>query len=155
MTDSNVEHILCAVRGTPESRATVTEAINIALEDDARLTFVYVVDAEFKARTTVSGPLSVIYRELVNMSEFLMLILCDRAQRRGVSQVDFMIREGNVRRQLRQVVAETKAEVLVLGTPARGPGKATFKEAEFDAFVAELEQLRPLRLVLVPSTPSQ
>lgn len=155
MTEPKVEHILCAVRGTPESRTTVTEAINMALEAGARLTFVYVVDAEFKARTTVSSPLSVIYGELVSMSEFLMLILADRAQRRGVSQVDFIIREGNVRRQLCQVVTETDAEVLVMGTPARGPGTATFKVTEFDAFVAELKQLRPLRVVLIPSAPTE
>jgi nucleotide-binding universal stress UspA family protein len=127
----------------------------MALEAGARLTFAYVVDAEFKARTTASGRLSVIYSELVSMSEFLMLILCDRARRRGVSQVDFVIREGNVRRQLRQVVAETDAELLVLGVPARGPGKATFKMAEFEAFVDELKQLRPLRVVLIPSHPTE
>jgi nucleotide-binding universal stress UspA family protein len=155
MTEPKIEHILCAVRGTPESRTTVTEAINLALEAGARLTFAYAVDAEFKARTTGGSSLSVIYGELVSMSEFVMLILCDRAQRRGVSQVDFIIREGNVRRQLCQIVAETDAEVLVMGTPARGPGTATFKAAEFDAFVAELKQLRPLRVVLIPSAPTE
>ena len=45
------DHIVCAVRGSPQSRATVTRAIDLALEHDARLTFFYAVDAEFLART--------------------------------------------------------------------------------------------------------
>ena len=45
-----VEHIVCAVRGSPQSRATVTHAIDLALETNARLTFFYAVDAEFLAQ---------------------------------------------------------------------------------------------------------
>jgi len=48
-----VEHIVCAVRGSPQSRATVTRAIDLAREHDARLTFFYAVDVEFLARTTI------------------------------------------------------------------------------------------------------
>ena len=145
-----VEHIVCAVRGSTQSRATVTHAIDLALEHDARLTFFYVVDAEFAARAAVRSPLRVIYRELVAMSEFTMLILCDRAQRRGVRQVEYLIREGNVQKQLLQFAAETRADVFVVGWPVRGPGRPAFTPKEFESFALELERVAHPRLVRVP-----
>ena len=47
MSEETPKHIICAVRGGPESRETVTQAINLALEYEARLTFLHVLDAEF------------------------------------------------------------------------------------------------------------
>jgi nucleotide-binding universal stress UspA family protein len=128
---------------------TVTCAIDLALDSGGRLTFVYVVDAEFQAYATI-GPLSVVYHELVEMSQFVMLILCDRAQRRGVAHVDYVVREGNVRKQLQRLVAEIQPDVLVLGSPASGPVRPAFKPAEFDSFLAELEKLGHIQVVLAP-----
>ena len=145
-----VEHIICAVWGGPQSRATVTRAIDLALEHDARLTFFYVADAEFQAQAAIGSPISVVYRELVQMAEFSMLILVDRAQRRGVENADFLIREGNVRKQLLQYASETRADLWVMGWPLRGPVRSTFKPEEFDSFVAELDEVAHPRMVLVP-----
>ncbi|MFN2188571.1 MAG: universal stress protein, partial [Candidatus Promineifilaceae bacterium] len=82
MTRGNPQHIICAVRGGPESRETVTQAINLALQYGARLTFLHVLDAQFLEYATI-GPLSVVYNELLEMGKFSMLIISDRAQRRG------------------------------------------------------------------------
>ncbi len=148
MTEQQPKHVLCAVRGGPESRWTITRAIDLALEYGARLTFLRVMDAEFLEHATV-GPLSVVYRELREVAKFALSILCERARRHGVSQVDYVAREGNIRRQLLQVALETPAEVMVLGRPTRGPGRNVFKPAHFDAFVAEIEQEAKLRVVVV------
>jgi nucleotide-binding universal stress UspA family protein len=140
--------IVCAVRGGPESRKTVTHAIDLALQTGASLTFFRVMDAEFLGHATI-GPLSVVYRELGQMAEFAMLILCDRARRRGVTDVDFVVRDGSVRRQLLRLAGETPAEVLVVGRPVRSPGQNVFRPAEFEGFVAELEERGGLRVVTV------
>jgi nucleotide-binding universal stress UspA family protein len=150
MNDKTPRQILCAVRGGPESRDTVSHAIHLALETGARLTFFHVMDAEFLNHATI-GPLSVVYQELAEMGQFTMLILCDRAQRRGVAEVDYIVREGNIRKQLRQVAVETKAEVMVMGRPRRSPGYNVFRSDEVDAFVAELQEEGNLRLLLPPS----
>ncbi len=151
--DSGVpQHILCAVRGGPESRETVTRAIDLALQLGAKLTFFRVMDAEFLNHATV-GPLSVIYRELREVARFAMLILCDRANRRGVTEVDYVVREGDVRAQLRLRAAEARGELLVMGHPTRSPGSNVFKAAELEDFVAELEQAGNLRVTVV--TPSR
>jgi len=148
MVETKPQHIICAVRGGPESRETVTYAVDLALESGAALTFLRIMDAEFLEHATV-GPLSVVYSELQEMGQFAMLILCDRAQRRGVSQVDCVVREGNIRKQLRQFAIETHAEVLVMGRPTRSPGRNVFKPAEIDAFAADLEREANLRIQLV------
>ncbi len=154
MTSSKPQQIICAVRGGPESRATVTRAVDMALDSGARLTFFRVMDAEFLNHATI-GPLSVIYRELSEMAQFTMLILCDRAQRRGVANVDCIVREGNIRKQLLQFAVETNAEVMVMGRPTRSPGSNVFKPAEFDDFVANLEQEARMRVVVVTPSPEK
>jgi nucleotide-binding universal stress UspA family protein len=153
MTTNPPEHIICAVRGGPESRETVTRAIDMALESNARLTFFHVIDAEFMEYATV-GPLSVVYSELVEMSRFAMLILCDRARRRGVMQVDFIVREGSLRKQLHQFAVETNARVMVMGKPIRSPGRNVFRPAEIETYIAELEQAGNLKVVPVTPLPS-
>lgn len=152
MTQQKTTQILCAVRGGPESRETVTHAINMALEMGARLTFFHVLDAEFLNHATI-GPLSVVYQELGEMGKFTMLILCDRAQRRGVEQVDYVVREGNIRKQLYQVAIETRAEIMVIGRPTRSPTRNVFKSGEMEAFAAELAEVGELQPILVPPAP--
>ncbi len=150
MTERNPRHIICAVRGGPESRETVTQAIDLALEYRARLTFLHVLDAEFLEYATI-GPLSVVYHELNEMGTFTMLILTDRAHRRGVEQVDYVMPEGNIRNELTRYANETKAEMMVMGRPTRSPGRNVFKITEFDDFVAELEQEGNLTMIKVPA----
>jgi len=154
MTEVELKQIICAVRGGPESRDTVTHAINLALETGARLTFFHVLDAEFLQYATV-GPLSVVYSELAEMAKFAMLIVCDRARRRGVTQVDYILREGSIARQLLQFAVETHAEVLVIGRPTRSPGRNVFRVEELETLTAELERVGQIRVIQVtPSDPS-
>jgi nucleotide-binding universal stress UspA family protein len=148
MTISKPKHVICAVRGGPESRDTITHAINLALESGAQLTFLSVADAEFLAPATIA-PLSVVYHELIEMSKFAMLILCDRAQRRGVTQVDYKVVEGSIRTQLRQFAIDTQAEVMVMGRPIRSPGSNVFKPALFDTFTAKLAEEATIEIIKI------
>jgi nucleotide-binding universal stress UspA family protein len=143
-------HIVCAVWGSPQSRNTVTRAIDLALEHDAKLTFLYVADAEFQSQAAIGSPLSVVYQQLTQMAEFSMLILCDRAQRRGVQDVEYVIRIGQVHKQLLEYAAETHADVFVMGWPVRDGGRPTFTPADFESFALELERIAHSVLVRVP-----
>ncbi len=148
MTVSDPKHIICAVRGGAESRDTVSRAIQLALDSGARLTFLHVMDAEFLQYAMI-GPLSVVYNELVEMGTFAMIILTDRAQRRGVAEVDYVVLEGNIRKQLLQFAIATRAEVLVMGHPTRSPGRNVFEAGELDKFMAELERDAHIRVIHV------
>jgi nucleotide-binding universal stress UspA family protein len=151
MSPDTVKHIVCAVRGRPESRTTVTRAVDLALEHQAHLTFLHMIDAEFLEHATVA-PLSVVYKELVEMARFAMLILCDRAQRRGVRAVDYIVMEGNIRKQLRQFAIDTQADLMIMGAPTPGPGKNVFKQEELKQFIREMEQESNLRIIQIAPT---
>ena len=146
---NQIKQILCAVRGGPESRETVTYAVDLALETGAKLTFFHAMDAEFLGQAAIARTLSGIYNELVEMGKFTMLILVDRAQRRGVENVDFIIREGNIRKQLMQIASETKAEIMIVGRPTRSPTTNVFKKGEIEAFADELAKEGDLKVVVV------
>jgi nucleotide-binding universal stress UspA family protein len=150
MTHEQITHIICAVRGVPESRETVVNAIDLALEHNARLTFFLVINAEFLAQAApTSTPLRVVYKQLEEMGQFSMLILVDRAQRRGVAQVDHVVRLGDVRAELPQYARETDAEIVVLGRPTGQRRHAVFTPTEFDDFVHGLEEDANVRVVQV------
>jgi nucleotide-binding universal stress UspA family protein len=151
MSARTPRHIICAVRGGRESRETVTRAIDLALEYGTRLTFLHILDAEFLEYATI-GPLRVVYGELREMGEFTMLILVDRATRRGVDRVDFVLPEGNIRSELISYARETKAEMMVIGRPLRTPGRNVFTSTEFDKFVNNLEIEANLTIIKVPET---
>jgi len=150
MKTQSPKHIICAVRGQPHSRETVTRAIDLALEYQARLTFFLVLEAEFMAKAAPTMvPLKGVFRQLEDLGKFAMLILCDRAQRRGVEQVDYLIRTGEIPKQLRQFAIETQAEMMVLGRPKQVSGKSVFTPDEFDCFVEKLERDANIRVVQV------
>jgi nucleotide-binding universal stress UspA family protein len=153
MSPNEVKQIVCAVRGRLESRATVTRAVDLALEYQAHLTFLHVIDAEFLEYATIA-PLSVVYKELTEMARFAMMILCDRAQRRGVSDVNYIVLEGNIRKQLRQFAIDTHADLMVMGAPSPGPGKNVFKQEELNQFIIETEQEGNLGIIQVAFTDS-
>jgi len=141
MNDEGIRHILCAVRGVPKSRETVTKAIDLALENNARLTFMHVADAEF---LTTSGPaiisLQSVYKQLHELGEFTMLVLCDRAQRRGVENVDSIVREGKLISQLKLILAELNPDMLVIGKAAnKAVSTRAIKVEEFEKFIDEIE----------------
>ncbi len=122
-TESNhpirpMNHIVCAVRGQPQSRATVARAMELTLEHGARLTFIHVMDAEFLAHATVGIP-RLMYRELRAMGEFMMEILKEQAKQRGVHEVDAVLLEGRVEEEIPRFLEESGADLLILGAPAR------------------------------------
>ena len=148
MTDLEPKHIICAVRGGAESRETVSRAIDLALTNGARLTFLHVMDADFLQYATI-GTLRVVYSELVEMGTFAMMILRDRAERRGVPNVDYVVQEGNIHKQLLQFAIATQAEVLVMGHPMRSPGRNVFESDELDDFMAEIERVAHIHVIQV------
>jgi nucleotide-binding universal stress UspA family protein len=132
------KHIICAIRCGLGSRETVSRAIDLALEGDARLTLFHVVDAEFLG-AAATDPLQLGFSTLVKMAVSAMLGFCDQAQRRGVIASEAIVREGNICSELRRLAEETEAELLVMGSPRPGSDRNVFGMEEFDMFLAELE----------------
>lgn len=120
MKTKDIQHIICAVRGIPKSRETVTQAIDLALEHNARLTFVHVtnIDLEFLGSASPSmASIRAMQKQMHDLSTFTMVVLCDRAQRRGVQDFDYIVRDGQVFEQLRLILSEAQPDLLVIGKP--------------------------------------
>lgn len=157
MNDKQFKHVLCAVRGGRESRNTVVRAIDLALENGAHLTFFHILDAEFLGAASLTmAPMRRIYQQLREMGEFTMRILCDRAERRGVRKVDYLVESGNIKRLLLRIAVETHADVMVMGRPVRSPGTNVFAESEFEVFARKLqEETDPHIIVVTPDLPDR
>jgi nucleotide-binding universal stress UspA family protein len=142
MNDDKRHHILCAVRSRPSSEQTAARAIELALEQNARLTFFHALETRFLDKLSASSSSRKgAYEELAEMLEFTLSILADQARAKGVKEVDFIIRQGDFREELLQLIREMHMDILVIGRPRRGPGQATFTEVEINAFLAELQAL--------------
>jgi nucleotide-binding universal stress UspA family protein len=142
MPFNQVRHILCAVRGVPQSRATVSKAIDLAIEHQARLTFVHVNNADFlmSAGPTMTS-LPKVKKQIHSLGEFTMLVLCDRAQRRGVENVDYILREGRILPQILETLSEQRPDILVIGRPFETEaGIFSLKESDVENFIREVEE---------------
>jgi nucleotide-binding universal stress UspA family protein len=150
MIEKIIRLIICAVRGIPESRKAVTKAIDLALEHDAKLIFCFVIDVEFIGQSAPTlTTLGAAYEQLENLGEFSMIILTDRAKRRGVEDVEYLIRKGELSAQLFQVVKETEADILVIGRPVPQRSRGVFTPADFDAFIEKIEAETGVQVIQV------
>jgi nucleotide-binding universal stress UspA family protein len=150
MQSRNINRIFCAVRGVPQSRSTVTKAIDLALKYQARLTFIHINNADF---LMAAGPtmtsLPKVIKQMRNLSEFTMVVLCDRAERRGVEEVDYILREGRILPQLYELLADKSPDLLVIGRPVEDrPEISMLKAADIDDFIQDVED--NLDIMVVP-----
>jgi nucleotide-binding universal stress UspA family protein len=122
--------------------------MDLALKAQARLTFLHVVDPGCLDCDEVTKSTAA-YREYMEKAEAAMLALCAQARQRGVIRVNFVLREGDTRRELRQVAVETDAELMVLGHPGLDSEHSIFGESEFHQFLAELDFGGDLRTIQV------
>lgn len=109
-------HIVCAARGGRRIQPSVNRAIELACEENARLTFLYVLDVEF-LKCTMVGHTDMVFEELDKMGEFMMIRLCEFANERGCVSADYVIRHGNIREEIQNYLLEVQPDLLVLGRP--------------------------------------
>ena len=150
MTTQKTRHIICAVRGVPKSRETVTKAIELALEYKARLTFVHVTNVDFlESAMPIMTPVRSVQKQVQDLSEFTMIVLCDRAQRRGVQETDYIVRMGQFYQQLRQILSETQPDIIVVGRPIGNTvDSAMLIPEELTSFLDDVE--KNLNIQVVP-----
>ncbi len=119
-TDVDRSPIVCATRGGGGSRTVRRRAIQLAVEEDRPLVFLYVVDISFAEDMGPglgdTGAPAALYAELKWVGRALLSIAQQQALRVGVN-AEIAIREGAVREQIAQYVSEAGAARLLLGAP--------------------------------------
>jgi nucleotide-binding universal stress UspA family protein len=128
--------ILCATRGGEASYRAQDTAIALAQERGDELLFLYVVDIGFLQKTERAVRPDVVTAEMEKMGEFLLAMAQERAQKQGVA-ASYVLRHGNLRRELKAAAREEVVDLVMLGQPA-GTGSA-FASADLEAFAAEIE----------------
>ena len=141
-------HILCPVRGGPQSAKTVDRAIERALESSADLSFLYIVDVDFLSYATVAR-VRLMVEELIETGRFTLTILSEKARNRGVEQVHSIIREGSIRQVIREVATEVGATLIVIGRPSRGRVANIFSSDNFEPFIRSLEDALSIQVECV------
>lgn len=127
--------ILCATRGGEDSYRTQDAAITLAKERDDTLLFLYVVDLHFLDRTASSMVVDV-EGEVAKMGEFLLLMAKERAAKEGVT-AETLIREGEVREELKKAAHEAGVSLVVLGKPSGN--ESVFQVTGLEAFAADIK----------------
>ena len=138
--------IVCAIRGGPASRPTISRAILLAQEAGQALHFLYVVNLDFLTFTS-STRIHTISEQMSRMGEFILLAAQDAAARQGVT-AEGVVRHGKVGEEIIKLCHELKADYLVLGWPRIGRGETVFTRELLDRFIEQTEQQTGARVVL-------
>jgi len=112
-----MKRILCATRGGDASRKTQDMVIAMALEEEATILFLYVVDVEFLKLTARGVRADTVTTEMEALGEFLLAMACERAAAQGVP-AETCIRHGPLVEALESVVREEGADAIAFGRPA-------------------------------------
>ena len=130
--------IVCAIRGGPDSRPTIAEAIYFAKENHLPIYFLYVVDLNFLTQTS-STRLHTITKEMDQMGEFILLTAQSKAEGEGVS-ASGIVRHGKVSDQIIVLCHEVEANYVFLGRPRAHKGEANvFTHDRLNRFAKNIE----------------
>ena len=138
--------IVCAIRGGPDSQATIAQAIDLAKETSLPLYFLYVVNLDFLAHTT-STRVHTITEQMSQMGEFILLAAQDTAARQGVA-AENLVRHGNISQEIIALCHEITADYVVLGLPKVEQGDIVFTQDLLRQFVEQAEEQIGAKVVL-------
>lgn len=130
--------ILCPTRGGEGSYRTQDAAIAIAKERGDELVFLYVVDLDFLSKTERAVRPDVVAKEMRHMGEFLLSMAQERARNQGV-EAGYILRQGDVRAEVKAAAVEESATLVVLGQAAANEPECAFPPAALVEFAEEIE----------------
>ncbi len=139
--------MLCAIRGGPSSQYTVDHAAALAVQEGLPLTFLYIIDLAFLARST-SSQVGLVTREMTQMAEFILLQAQLRAQSVGVD-TEVAIRRGKVQDEILASCRKMAADILVLGQPAEAHGENIFTTDWLESFSQRVKTECGTRVIVV------
>lgn len=112
--------IVCAIRGGPASKPTISTAIKLALTEDQPIYFLFIVNLDFLLMTS-SSRVQIVSQEMSEMGEFILLTAQAKAESAGAKAIG-VVRHGKVQEQIILQCEEIGAEYVVLGMPRTTEG---------------------------------
>jgi nucleotide-binding universal stress UspA family protein len=139
--------IVCAIRGGPDSQATIAQALALARQTDLPLHFLYVINVDFLSIIGY-GPDPVLLERMRQMGESVLSAAQALAGAKGIVVAEGVVRYGNVEDEIAGLCREHSADYLVLGRPRVGAGEDVFTEASLRQFIERLEARAGVKVVL-------
>jgi K+-sensing histidine kinase KdpD len=143
-TEEYMTGIVCAIRGGPDSQATITQAITLAKEIRARLCFLYVVNLDVLSHT--SSSVHTASEQIHQMGEFILLTAQSLAEAQGVA-TQREVRRGGLGEEIIGLCRELAAEYLILGRP-QSQEENIFTQALLAQFIERTEQHTGAKVIL-------
>jgi nucleotide-binding universal stress UspA family protein len=130
--------ILCPTRGGEGSYRTQDAAIAMAREQGHELVFLYVVDLDFLNKTERAVRPDVVAEEMKHLGEFLLSMAQERARNQGWD-AEYVVREGDVRTEIKAAAVEQEATMVVLGQSTEDDPTCSFDPGMLFKFAEEIE----------------
>ncbi|MBI4766248.1 MAG: universal stress protein [Deltaproteobacteria bacterium] len=130
--------IVCGVTGSEHSMKAAREAARLARENQAELIFVYAADAAFLKGLTVQLTSDFGQKTLEHLGGHILDRAEEIASEQGVPNPKKILRPGSVMEILKQVIAEEKADLLVIGHEERSFFEKILFKGEVEDHVQEL-----------------
>ena len=130
--------ILCPTRGGEGSYRTQDAVIAMAKERGDELVFLYVVDLDFLNKTERAVRPDVVAEEMKHLGEFLLSMAQERARNQGWD-AEYVIREGDVRTEIKAAAVEQEATLVVIGQAREDDPTCAFDPEMLFKFAEEIE----------------
>lgn len=138
--------IVCAIRGGPDSKATIAQAITLAQKTDLLLHFLYVVNLDFLSRVG-SSRVHTISEEMHQMGKFILLTAQATATVQGVT-AQGVVRHGNVGDEIIGLCRELDADYVILGQPQVQGKENVFTKNLLKEFRERIERETGAKVIL-------
>ena len=130
--------IICGVTGSEHSLKAAQEAARLAKENQAELIFIYAVDATFLKGITVQLTTEFAQKTLEHLGGHILDRAEEIAASEGILHPKKILKPGEVLEVLKQVIAEEKADLLVIGHEDRSFFEKILFKGEVEDHVQEL-----------------
>jgi nucleotide-binding universal stress UspA family protein len=138
--------IVCGVTGSAHAQSAALEAAVLAKQHNARLVYVYAVDTTFLRGGIASQ--SGVQDSLVNLGNHILDMAEELAKSQGVTPKK-VVRKGPVMEVLKAVIAEEKADLLMLGHEKRTIFEKALFHGEVEDHVKELQEQTGINVKVV------
>lgn len=121
-----INTILCATKGSKSCKVAEDKAIEIAKENNSKLIFLYVIDTKFLEKVSGGGEWTEedAVSGLKNIGSVILDIAKEKALENGIPEENVITeeREGGIVSQIRIIVKEYAADLVVIGRPESDTG---------------------------------
>ncbi len=138
--------IVCAIRGGPTCRPTITQAITLAESTHLPLCFLYVVNVD-SLPYAQSGLVSTISDKMRQMGQAVLFAVQNKATALGIAS-EARVRQGDIGTEIINLCRDLGADYVILGRPGGHQGEDVFTSDSLDRLSQQIDREVGAQVVL-------